>query len=274
MSSLANSHGLQGQQEAADSGSDFNVMAFIVKSILSQVCTSHPVQVISCTNSGGLSPVGFVDLQLLINQVDGAGNATPRGIIYKCPYSRLQGGANAVIIDPEVGDKGVAVFAARDASSVIANKGQANPGSARQFDMADAFYVGWSLNAAPTQYVQFSQGGAGIKLHSPTLIDLEAPDVQINCSTLEINASTSVTITTPAFHVIAAQSVLTGEVTHVGLTVLDGPLSQSSAGGGGTGASLIGPLTVTNDVTAEGKSLATHVHSGVQSGGSDTGAPV
>ncbi len=48
--------------------------------------------------------MGFVDLTPLVNLVDGDGNATARPRIDKCPYMRLQGGANAVIMDPAVGD--------------------------------------------------------------------------------------------------------------------------------------------------------------------------
>ena len=44
-----------------------------------------------------------------------------------------------------------------------------------------------------------------------------------------------------------------------GVIQLNGPITQGTSTYG-TNASLIGPLAVTNDVTAEGKSLATHVH--------------
>jgi hypothetical protein len=53
-----------------------------------------------------------------------------------------------------------------------------------------------------------------------------------------------------------------------GVIQLNGPITQGTSSQG-TGAQLIGPLNVTNDVIAQGKSLATHDHdvSGVQSGG-------
>jgi len=68
-------------------------------------------------------------------------------------------------------------------------------------------------------------------------------------------------------------TTVTGPFTVNGATVLNGPLSQGVGAGGGT-ATMLGPITVTNDVVAGGKSLKTHVHSGVTSGGSNTGAPV
>lgn len=58
-----------------------------------------------------------------------------------------------------------------------------------------------------------------------------------------------------------------------GNIILNGPITQTTSTGG-TAASIIGPLTVTNDVTAEGTSLHNHVHGGVQPGSGDTGPPV
>ncbi|MHB1310554.1 MAG: hypothetical protein ACYC3L_00960 [Gemmatimonadaceae bacterium] len=54
---------------------------------------------------------------------------------------------------------------------------------------------------------------------------------------------------------------------------LNGEITQG-AGTLGSAATFIGPITVTNNVTAAGISLQTHVHSGVTTGGGDTGAPV
>lgn len=62
-------------------------------------------------------------------------------------------------------------------------------------------------------------------------------------------------------------------ITLNGNVVLNGPLTQGKGGNGG-GCTMLGPLTVTNDVTAGGKSLINHVHSGVMPGGANTGAPV
>jgi hypothetical protein len=120
-----------------------------------------------------------VDIKPLVNQVDGAGNVVPHGVIYHCPYFRYQGGSNAIILDPVVGDIGLAVFAERDISSAVASQAQAAPGSWRQHDMADGMYVGGFLGkAAPTQFVEFS--ASGITITSPTKITLTAPAVQIN----------------------------------------------------------------------------------------------
>lgn len=248
--------GFAGTQTPGDGSSDYSATLFSIEQVLSRANTSTLVKIVAVTNSGGLSPVGFVDVQPLVNQVDGAKNAMPHGVLHHLPYFRLQGGGDAIIIDPKVGDIGIAVFADHDISSVAASKAQSNPGSWRRFSMADGLYIGGVLNGTPTQYVQFST--AGIKLHSPTAIILEAPDVQISAATVEIVATASTTITTPIFTVNGA-------------TVLNGTLNQGTGSAGGT-ATMLGPITVTNDVTAGGKSLKTHVHTDPQGG--NTGPPV
>lgn len=57
-----------------------------------------------------------------------------------------------------------------------------------------------------------------------------------------------------------------------GNVTINGNLSQGMGDGGGT-ATMHGPVTVTNDVTAGGISLQTHKHGGVETGGGHTGGP-
>ena len=99
-------------------------------------------------------------------------------MIFKVPYVRMFGGNNAVILDPQAGDIGVAVFASRDVSSVKNTQAAANPASARQYDFSDALYIGGMLNGGtPSQYVQFSS--SGIKIVSPTKITIQAPEIDL-----------------------------------------------------------------------------------------------
>lgn len=141
---------------------EFNNISFLVQQALLKVQTATLVRIESCTNNGGLDPVGFVDVTPLVNQIDGKGNATPHVTIYNVPYLRIQGGANAIIIDPQAGDVGVCVFASRDITKVKSTKKQANPGSWRQYSFSDGLYLGGMLNAAPTQYIQFNDSGVTI----------------------------------------------------------------------------------------------------------------
>lgn len=155
----------------------FGQIDFVVRQILASVQTATLVKVVSCTNSGGLSPFGFVNVVNLVNQVDAAGNSQPHTMSSNLPYIRVQGGSNAIIIDPQPGDLGLVVFASRDISKVNATQAQADPGSARQYDYSDGLYIGGLLNAVPTQYVQFNS--SGVTIVSPTAVIVKAPGVQL-----------------------------------------------------------------------------------------------
>lgn len=165
-------------QTPADVASDYSLTAFIVQQLMSGMATATLVKVVKCTNSGGVTASGFVDVQPLVNMMTGNRIAVPHGVLYGLPYNRLQGGANAIILDPQEGDIGIALFASRDISAVKKAKAQANPGSSRQFNLADGMYVGGLLNGAPTQYVQFND--EGLTVVSPTAIKLQAPTITLD----------------------------------------------------------------------------------------------
>ena len=252
-----------GQQKPSSTWGEFNNIAFLVQQAIGKLQTATLVKIEKCTNAGGLEPVGFVDVTPLVNQLDAAGNPTPHVTIFNVPYFRLQGGKNGIIIDPEPGDIGVAVFASRDITKVKATKAAANPGSFRQYSFADGLYLGGMLNAVPEQYMQFS--AEGIRIHSPVKIKLDAPDIQlvadtveIECQTFTMDAGAAATITTPTFTVN-------------GQTVLNGPVA--AGGSGGAPATFSGGITATGDVVGQGTSLHNHTHGGVQPGPGNTGAP-
>jgi hypothetical protein len=155
----------------------YNNLRFVVQQMLADVQTASVVKVVNCSNDGGVSPVGTVDVQILTNQISGQMVGTPHVTMYSLPYLRIQGGANAVIIDPQPGDIGISVFASRDITNVKSTKAQSNPGSFRMHDFADGMYLGGLLNGVPTQYLQFSS--SGLSVVSPTAIKITAPSVII-----------------------------------------------------------------------------------------------
>lgn len=145
-----------------------------VRRVLSNVHTSLPVEVVNCTNSGGVSAIGTVTLKILMNQVDSFGNTVaPGATLYNVPYSRLQGGTNAVINDPVAGDMGMASFCEKDISNIMATYGAANPNSNRRNSISDAIFVCYVGNTVPTQYVQFLPSNGGINVVSPNGVNLE-----------------------------------------------------------------------------------------------------
>lgn len=156
----------------------YNTLLFAIRQALAKMQTATLVQIISCTNDGGVSAVGFVNVLILVNQINGNGQGLPEGQLVNLPYLRIQGGANAIILDPQPGDIGIAVFASRDISTVVATKAQANPPTFRMYDFSDGMYLGGLLNGLPTQYVQFTS--AGISIVSPNQVTIQAPTVSID----------------------------------------------------------------------------------------------
>ena len=217
--------------------------AALVSNLIGKMQTITLVKVVS-VNATGVNPVGTVDVQPMVSQIDGAGNLYPMSTIYGVPYFRLQGGSNAVICDPNSGDIGLCGFASRDISAVKRNKAVSAPNSRRQYDLSDGLYIGGFLNGTPSQYVHFTS--SGIVIHSPQAITLEAPTVKISAGSVETEAS-SVSTNTGTYAVNSASTA-------------------SYTGGGG--------IQTDGDVKSGSVSLQNHVHGGVVTGGDNTGAPV
>lgn len=222
--SQSNDYSYQGAQDQSTNVTDVNTSQFMIRQELAQVRTSTPVKIVKAPydaqgnpiTPGSNSPIGYVDVLPLVNQLDGRGNAVPHGQVNRLSYHRYQGGNGAFITDPVVGDIGQMVVADRDTSIVKATSAQGNPGSRRKFDFADGTYVGCSQAGAPNQYFAWTETGFKIS---------------------DKNGNTIV--------------------------------------GGANGVTINGALiNQSGDViTAAGHDLDTHVHTGVQPGGGNTGPP-
>ena len=168
----------KGQIDYTTGTSELNAQSFLVEQIINRVQTATLVKIITVTNEGGIEPVGFVSVKPMVNQMTGDRRSVEHGIIYNVPYFRIQGGTDAIILDPKVGDIGICLFCSRDISVVKNTRKQANPGSYRKFALADGLYIGGVLNGLPVQYIAFS--AAGITVTSPTKIIINAPETEIN----------------------------------------------------------------------------------------------
>ena len=101
-----------GIMRPTDTWGEYTNILFVIRQALSKMQTATLVKIVSCTNSGGLSPVGFVNVIPLINQLtgplppNGDSQGVPHVTILDVPYLRIQGGSNAIILDPQEGDIG------------------------------------------------------------------------------------------------------------------------------------------------------------------------
>lgn len=219
---------------------EWNQMDFAIRSVMSGMATTTLVQVKAVRPKDG----GYeVDAQPMVAQVDGAGNAVEHGVIHGMPVWRVQGGNSAVIVEPAVGDIGVAVFCSSDVSGVKRTKAPTTPGSFRKFDWGDGIYMGGVLGGTVGQFVRMDANG--IAIASPAAITIQTEgDVLVNS-----NGSTTINATG-------------GLVVNADTATFSGDLAVS------------GDLTTGPGSTFNGKSFDSHQHSGVTAGGANSGPPV
>ncbi|HCL5132032.1 TPA: oxidoreductase [Salmonella enterica] len=181
----------------------------------------------------------FIDVRPMVMGVAADGSPVEHEVIYNLPVWRLQGGSNAVIMPPHVGDIGFLGICDRDISAVKATRQAAMPGSKRTHNYADAIWLGGVLNGAPVQFVEFADNQ--IRVISPWKVEISAPEGIVN-------ASKSFTVNSPKI-------ALNG----------DAAVSQ--------GLNVTGQSELSGGAQIGGIDFGYHVHSGVKSGGSTTQGP-
>ena len=171
-----------GWQQIQDLSTEYGALRFVILSMLMKMQTATAVRVVAVSNNGEVAAPGTVDVRPLVQTAQADGTSIPHEIIYGVPYCRVQGGANAVILDPKVDDVGIVVFASRDLSGVKSDPSSphgAAPSSARAYDWADAIYLGAVMWGVPENYVRFPADGS-IELVSPVKIRLAAPEIELD----------------------------------------------------------------------------------------------
>ena len=232
---------MQGQQGFSTSASDYNAQDFQVRQQLMRINTAEPVRVQAVDTAART-----VDVQPLVKIVGGGGDAISQSELFELPYIRIQGGKNAVVIDPQPGDVGLAVYAMRDVEAVKAAPGQAvNPASARSYDKGDGFYLGGFLNVAPERFLRITDEGAEIE---------GVARIQAHGQEVTITADTQITLDSP-------------------IVQITGVLVQTGDKGSGQSSFKGGFINTGGNITSNGVTLETHTHSGVDPGSGNTGVP-
>lgn len=165
-----------------DANDEFGEMWFVVQQLIKRNATAMLVLVKAVhPATDPLTAPPTIDMQPMVHQINGLDQVEPHGVIYGVPCFRLGRGNCAVIMDPKVGDIGLAIFASHDISTVKATGKVGPPGSRRRFDWADALYFGAFLSGTITRYIQFTD--SAINVVDPTAINVTAPTVTVNAST-------------------------------------------------------------------------------------------
>lgn len=196
-------------------------------------------------------------------ETDTGGNqiSVPLPLLVDVPVIFPRGGGCTLTFPIHPGDECLIVFADRCIDFWWQSGGIQEPVDGRMHDLSDAFCIPGPMSQAKK-----------ISNISMSAAQLRTDD---GAAFLEVAAGHDITVTTPGkltatasggAEITAPEIVLNGNVT------INGNLSQGMGASGGT-ATMHGPVNVTNDVTAGGKSLMTHTHGGVQTGSGNTGTP-
>lgn len=137
---------------------------YIINNLIANIHTMMPVKILSVTvPADELAPIGRCEVLPLVQQIDGSNNVYPMGKIINVPYLRVQGGSNAIVIDPQVGDIGLCGFCERDISIVKRTGDLSAPDTRRKYDINSAVYMFTMMSGTPTQYIHFLENGINIK---------------------------------------------------------------------------------------------------------------
>lgn len=167
------------QAGIGDLHGDFNQIAFIARQIINGMATSAPAKVMAVHDG----PNGWtVDVQIMVNQIDGKGEGIPHGTIHGLPVKTVRAGTCEIRIKPRVGDKGIVSFCHSDISVVKKTGDIANPGSRRKFDWSDGVYLGsFRADGEATSVIEIGDDD-NVLIKSPTvalrasnLVDITGP---------------------------------------------------------------------------------------------------
>lgn len=191
---------------------------------------------------------------------DGSTSTHNYPLLTHVPIIFPRGGGCTLTFPVQAGDECLLIFGDRCIDFWWQNGGIQEPVDQRQHDLSDGFaIVGPQSQARKISGISMS----GAQLRSDD-----------GAAFVEVATGHDITVTTPGkltatatggAEITAPEIVLNGNVT------INGNLSQGMGDGGGT-ATMQGPITVTNDVTAGGKSVMGHKHQ--EHDGPETGGPL
>ncbi|HHS9554373.1 TPA: Gp138 family membrane-puncturing spike protein [Raoultella planticola] len=182
-------------------------------------------------------------------------------LLVDVPVVFPRGGGCTLTFPVKEGDECLVIFADRCIDFWWQSGGIQEPVDGRMHDLSDAFCI-----VGPQSQAKKISG------ISTTATQLRTDD---GSAFIEVAAGHDVTVKTPGKLTASADGgteITSPEIILNGNVTINGNLSQGMGESGGS-ATMHGPVTVTNDVTAGGKSLMTHTHGGVEHGNDSTGEP-
>ena len=170
-------------------------------------------------------------------------------LLLDCPVVFPSGGGITLTFPIAVGDECLVVFGSRCIDAWWQNGGVQPQAEIRMHDLSDGFAL-VGVRSQPRVVPNVSTTTAQLRTDSGSVVLTLDPTGSIT-----LHAPTSITLDAP-------------------VTYITGILQANTAGTGLGVSTLNGSLHTTGDVVAAGISVDTHHHTGVTTGGSNTGGPV
>jgi phage baseplate assembly protein gpV len=256
---------VKGTKKLTTSNTMANAVRFMVDQAIGEtVNTAEVVSVDVASQTGTDGPAGYAAATPLVCPIDGFNQSLPTTSIPKMPFFRPQAGKAAIVMDPQPGDKGIAVFMKRDSSGVATGKGDpVQPASFRTFDQADGYLINGFLGEAPEIWLHLNPVTGDISLST------KAANIDISC-----RESGDIDIKTGAGNItIQAGEGGEGTITLDGKVVVTRTMQVQNKNNESASQFTGGFENTGGSVTSNSITLETHTHTGVQPGGGDTGSP-
>lgn len=169
-------------------------------------------------------------------------------LLLDCPVNFPGGGDTVATFPVRKGDECLVIFASRCIDSWWQSGGVQPPATLRMHNLSDGMVL-VGFRSKPHKITGFSTTAAQLRsLDGATLVEMN-PTAQ------------TLVLTAPGGATINADTTINGTLHVTGAITCDDDITSSKT------------VTGQTDVVGGGKHLKTHTHSGVQSGGSNTGAP-
>ncbi|HDK6941897.1 MAG: Gp138 family membrane-puncturing spike protein [Klebsiella pneumoniae] len=241
-------------------GSKEQADARLAQAIMSAMRVSMP-GIIQSFDPDAVTAVVQPAIKGLEQEESGAEVSVNLPLLVDVPVIFPRGGGCTLTFPVKAGDECLVIFADRCIDFWWQSGGIQEPVDERMHDLSDAFCI-----VGPQSQAK-KIGGI-----STTAAQLRTDD---GSAFIEVAAGHDVTVKTSGKLTASADGgteITSPEIILNGNVTINGNLSQGMGESGGS-ATMHGPVTVTNDVTAGGKSLMTHTHGGVEHGNDSTGEP-
>lgn len=254
--------------DPANNGTLLGMLRHFVNKFLQGVDDMLPAKVISYDRTKNIATI-----QPMIMMLTTEGNTISRAQVEGVPVFQLGAGGAMLNFNLNPGDLGWLKASDRDISLFKQSFTESGINTLRKHSFEDAIFLPHVMNG----YTIESEDGANAVLSTidgSQRVAIWPNKIKVTGTNVDVVATTEASITAPTVTITASTSITLASP----LTTITGELA--AGGTGGADANFTGNINTTKTVTGTteviggGKHLSTHVHSGVQPGGGNTGAPV